>query len=170
MPDESAVSRSTSAEYSAMCVRPAANGSEKGPRKMLSAASVSGLLWVPSTLATEWQKKHVTPWSWSGTWSRFKPSVVAPSWSAIGAWHLTQNEAELSGKSLALSSLIHGNEAEVLGRVGMHASGPLRILVGVAALARLRVEKLIPRQQRGVKRRNSSRLRARARPAKRILP
>ena len=91
IPAESSVVSVHQAEYSASCVRPATSGSEKGPRRMLSAASVSGLLCVPSTLSTEWQKKQVTPMELArGTVSRLRPSVVAPSCRAMGAWHFTQ--------------------------------------------------------------------------------
>ena len=53
-------------------------------------ASFSGLLCAPSTPCTEWQKKHVTPWRFSGTESRLSPSVVNFSSRAIAAWHWTQ--------------------------------------------------------------------------------
>ncbi len=55
-----------------------------------SVASVSGLLWVPSTDSAEWQKKQVTPCCDAGSDARLSPSVVVPSCTATGAWHLTQ--------------------------------------------------------------------------------
>ena len=33
----------------------------------------------------------MTPFIFAGSESRFRPSVVMPSCTAIGAWHLTQN-------------------------------------------------------------------------------
>jgi hypothetical protein len=42
------------------------------------------------TASTVWQKKHVTPRSFDGSSARFWPSVVAPSWTAMGAWQFTQ--------------------------------------------------------------------------------
>jgi len=44
----------------------------------------------PVTASIVWQKKQVTPLSFCGTDAMFVPSVVAPSSSAMGAWHCTQ--------------------------------------------------------------------------------
>ena len=51
---------------------------------------MTAALCEPVTESMVWQKKQVTPLSFCGTDARLVPSVVAPSSSAIGAWHLTQ--------------------------------------------------------------------------------
>src|SRR5580698_2038530 len=67
-------------------------GSLNSPLMTRSVDSSSDALFAPLTADTEWQKKHVTPWYWEGKLATFRPSVVKPSRTAMGAWHCTQNE------------------------------------------------------------------------------
>src|SRR5438445_100407 len=88
-PADSSWYPSSSDEYADGCGALGA-GSEIGPIMRPSLASASGLLCVPSTDSAEWQKKQVTPCCEAGREARLSPSVVAPSCTATGAWHLTQ--------------------------------------------------------------------------------
>ena len=67
-----------------------ATGLEYSPRITRSPERVTAALCEPVTASIVWQKNQVTPLSFCGTDARFVPSVVAPSSSAMGAWHCTQ--------------------------------------------------------------------------------
>ena len=60
----------------------------------------------------------------------------------MGAWHFTQNVPSCAVR-LALAALVHREEDRIVGRLGVHALGPVVEVAHVAPGARGRREHLL---------------------------